>query len=156
MKKFYSQNYRNGKGWFAVQEYMLGSYAVFLGLYGMIIIYMLARHTEILIPGLVGGFATIILANYFGLTNARSHFVEIGFSESHFYLKSAYDAAFNQNLKLYPIAYSNVVVDKELIFLNYIDHTIRLRTADWPEWQEVYFLLRNAGTGESNISFTYP
>src|SRR5438045_9183872 len=121
MQKYYSRNYRSGKGWFAVQEYMLGSYAIFLGLYGMAIIYMVARHSEILIPGLIGGFATIILANYFGLTNARSHFVEIGFSESHFYLRSAYDAAFNQNLNLYHIEYSNVVVDIELIFLNYIE-----------------------------------
>ena len=138
-----------------MQEYMVGPYLVLLGLFGMIMLYLIANHNEILIPGLTGGFAVIILGQYFGLTNARSHFVEIGFSETHFYLQSAYDSAFNQNLKLYPLIYSNAVLDNGVIFLNYIDHTIRLRANDWPDWQEIYYLLRNPGNTDST-SFTYP
>jgi len=131
-----------------LQEYALQPLLILLAIYCSMIIYLMAWHIPLLWYGIIGGIVLALLSNFFGKINARSSFLEIGFAEDHFYLRSAYDIAYKQNLKYYPLAYANATMERDTIFINYIDHTIRLRRDDWDQWHEIWLRLnevRNQG-----------
>ena len=121
-----------------MQEHLLGPYAFFMGLLGILIIYLLAQGRSILIPGVAGIFCIVILGQFFGAMRSRNKFLEIGFLEDSFYLRSAYDVIFDKNLRLYPLAYANPVEQNGVITLNYIDHPVHLRRDEWESWDEIW------------------
>jgi hypothetical protein len=134
-----------------LQEYALTPLLVLLGLFGAMIIYLLANHVQLLWYGTIGGICLALLSNFFGKINARASYLEIGFSEEFFYLKSAYDIAYNQNLKYYPLAYANATMERNTIYINYIEQTVKIRREDWEKWHEIWAVF-NGQLSVSNVS----
>ena len=139
MFAYYHKNYSASFNTFGMlQEYALQPLLILLALYCCMVIYIMAWHLQLLWYGIIGGIILALLSNFFGTVNARASYLEIGFDEHHFYLRSAYDIAYKQNLKFYPLAYANATIERDTIYLNYIDHTIRLRRDDWAQWHEIW------------------
>jgi hypothetical protein len=136
---YYHKNHAASFNTFGMlQEYALTPLLIFLAAYGGMIIYLMANHIPLLWYGVIGGIIMALLSNFFGNVNARANYLEIGFSEEHFYLRSAYDIAYKQNLKFYPLAYANATMEKNIIYINYIEQTIKLRQEDWRDFYEIW------------------
>jgi len=139
MFAYYHKNHTASFNAFGMlQEYALQPTLILLGLYCGMIIYVMAWHLPLLWYGIIGGIVLALLSNFFGQVNARSSYLEIGFDGDYFYMRSAYDIAYKQNLKFYPLAYANATIERDTIYLNYIDHVIRLRREEWPQWHEIW------------------
>lgn len=139
MLTYYHKNHASSFNTFGMlQEYALTPLLILLAMYGGMIIYVLAQHAQLLWYGIIGGIVMAALSNFFGRINARSAFLEIGFSEEHFYLRSAYDIAYKQNLKFYPIAYANATMERNVIFINYIEQTVKIRQEDWRDFYGIW------------------
>jgi hypothetical protein len=136
---YYHKNHASSFSTFGMlQEYALAPLLILLALYGGMLVYLLATHVHLLWYGIIGGIILALLSNFFGKVNARSHFLEIGFSEEHFYLRSAYDIAYKQNLKYYPIAYANATMERNIIYINYIEQTVKLRQEEWRDFYAIW------------------
>jgi hypothetical protein len=136
---YYHKNHASSFNTFGMlQEYALGPLLIFLAVYGGMIVYLMANHIPLFWYGIAGGIILALLSNFFGKVNARASYLEIGFSEEHFYLRSAYDIAYKQNLKYYPIVYANATMEKNIIYINYIEQTVKLRQEDWRDFYEIW------------------
>ena len=136
---YYSRNHQSSFNVFGMlQEYALQPLLILLVMYCGMIVYLMAHQVQLLWYGIIGGIIMALLSNFFGQVNAKSSYLEIGFSDDHFYLRSAYDIAYRQNLKYYPTAYANATMENNIIYLNYIDQTIKLRREDWLNWYEIW------------------
>ena len=121
-----------------LQEYALKPLLILIAIFGGMILYLMANHIPMLWYGVIGGIVLAALSNFFGSINAKAHFLEIGFAENHFYLRSAYDIAHNQNLKFYPVAYANATIERNAIVINYIEQTVKIKQEDWSKWHEIW------------------
>ena len=136
---YYHKNHTSSFNTFGMlQEYALTPLLILLGMFGAMIIYLMANHIPIFWYGIIGGIVLAFLSNFFGQVNARSSYLEVGFSEEFFYLRSAYDIAYQQNLKYYPINYANATIEKNVILINYIEQTVKIRQEDWQNWHEIW------------------
>jgi len=139
MFTYYHKNHTTSFNQFAMlQEYALKPLLILLGLFGAMIIYLMANHIQLFWYGVIGVVMLALLSNFFGNINARSHYLEMGFSDQHFYLRSAYDIAYNQNLKYYPISYANATLERNAIVINYIEQTVKIRQEDWEKFYEIW------------------
>lgn len=108
-------------------------------IFGIIILVLLSRNQSILWVGLIGSFAIIFIGNMLGQLYAKNAFLEIGFSEEHFYMRSAYDIAYQKDLKLYPIMYANATRQGDTIMLNYIEQNVKIRRGEWQQYDELWY-----------------
>lgn len=110
---------------------------LFLIFAGMLLVLM-ARHEPVIVPGVAGIFIVLVVGNILGDSYARSAYLEIGFENHFFYMRSAYEIVNNKNLKYYPVAYANPVMSADGLTINYIDHSIKLKKADWERFEEMW------------------
>lgn len=142
-------NFQESKNKFSLlQEYMVRPILILFLLYSGMLLFLLAERSPILIPGIMGLFVVTIFGNIFGTSLAKGHFLEIGFSDNFFYLRSAFDIARNKNLKFYPLVYASAQRQGNIIHLNYIDQTIKLKAEDWEKWDEIWLSLNNINYGQ--------
>ena len=118
---------------------MVRPYLLLTGIFGIIILVMISRNQSILWVGLVGSFAIIFIGNMLGQLYAKNAFLEIGFSEEYFYMRSAYDIAYQKDLRLYPILYANATRYGDTIMLNYIEQNVKIRRGEWQQWDELWY-----------------
>jgi hypothetical protein len=121
-----------------LQHYKLRPFALLFVIFAMMLVYMISRHLPILLFGVLGSFFVVVAGNFLGDVIAKAQFMEIGFQDDFFYMRSAYDIAHQKNLKFYPLSYANVTREGDSIMLNYIDRTVRLRRDEWPDIQGLW------------------
>lgn len=139
MLVFHHKNYpHHGNRFGLLQEYMMRPYLILFLIFAGMLVFLLADHQPVLIPGVIGIFVVIIGGNILGTANAKGNYLEIGFEDGYFYMQSAYDLAFKKNLRFYPISYSNATRDGTTIYVNYIDQVVKIRHDDWNEWPELW------------------
>jgi hypothetical protein len=139
MDVFYHRNYAQSHNRFALlQDYVLQPLMLFLGFYALMLVYLIAGHKAVLWPGIGGILISAVLGTFFGMTRARAAFLEIGFSGDFFYMRSAYEIAFQKNYKYYPLQYANITREGSNIYLNYIEQTVRLHREDWEHWNTLW------------------
>ena len=113
-------------------------FLVLFMIYAGMLIFLIAGHDSILLPGSLGLFAVLMLGNLLGNSFARSHYLEIGFHKGYFYMRSAYDIAYQKNLRFYPLPYANASKDASVIYVNYIDQIVKLPAEDWENWEDLW------------------
>jgi hypothetical protein len=146
MLRFQHKNFPGqGSRKFLLQEYMLRPTLILFIVFAGILLLLLSRHEPVMIPGLSGLFIVLIIGNVLGDSFARSDFLEIGFENHFFYMRSAYDIVNKKNLKFYPLVYANPVISADGMSLNYIDHTIKLHKADWEKFDELWAAFNGYG-----------
>lgn len=129
---------------FLIQEYVARPTLIFFALFGVVLLYLLARHQSIVLPGIIGALLVVVLGNYFGYASAKSSYMEIGFVDEYFFMKSAYDVAYDKNLKFYPRSYANPTREGSTIYVNYIDHVVRLKADEWENWNGLWQMFNEA------------
>ncbi|MDZ4840314.1 MAG: hypothetical protein SGJ04_09930 [Bacteroidota bacterium] len=112
-------------------DYLPGPLAVCLSIYAAAILYILSRHDPILFPGTIGIILSISVARLFAENKARNTWVEIGFIDNYFYVRSAWEVHQHSKLKMYPAAYASESMSESGLMLNYVDRNIKLTDADW-------------------------
>ena len=136
---YHHKNYTPGANRFQLlQEYMMRPYLILFLIFAGMIITLLAEHEPVLLPGIIGIFAIIIVGNILGTSLAKSQYLEIGFQEGYFYMRSAYDIGMRKNLRFYPLSYANATRDGSTIYVNYIDQVVKIRHDDWSQWPELW------------------
>jgi hypothetical protein len=139
MLRFQHKNYpEQGSRRFLLQEYILRpTLFLFLIFAGMLLVLM-ARHESVIIPGIAGIFIVLLIGNVLGDSYSRSDYLEIGFENNFFYMRSANEIVNKKSLKYYPIIYANPVMGHDGLTVNYIDHSIKLKRADWNNFEEIW------------------
>jgi hypothetical protein len=152
VQKYFHINFNPNVNRFQLlQDYMIRPYLLLTSILGIVLLLLLAQHKPVLWPGVIGTFTIIFLGNLLGKLFAKAHFLEIGFSEEYFYMRSAYDIAYKTDLKLYPLAYSNATKQGQNILLNYIEQNVKVNRFEWKEWDELWYNFNSYG---SNVSTT--
>ncbi len=161
MQKYFHINFdANVNRFHLMQEYMVRPYLMLTAILGIILLVLLGQHKPVLWPGVIGSFVIIFLGNMLGQLYAKNAFLEIGFSEEHFYMRSAYDIANRKDLRLYPIMYANATRQGDTIMINYIEQNVKLRRHEWQQWHELWFNFTEIRTpappdSDSNTNATY-
>jgi hypothetical protein len=152
--KYRHKDYPRSEGRFSImQEYYSRPYLFLISVFGIMLLFLLSQHDAVLVPGVIGAFTVVILGNYLGQIYAKGHYLEIGFVGDYFYMRSAYDIAFRTDNKLYPLSYAHPTRSGGDIFLNYIEHSVKLRPEDWKDWNEIWYVLHH---GQPPASAMYP
>lgn len=140
MLKYFHINFPESANRFQIlQEYMVRPYLMLTAIFGIILLVLISQHKPVLWPGIIGSFTIIFLGNMLGQLYAKNAFLEMGFSEEYYYMRSAYDIAYKKDLRLYPIVYANATRQGDTIMINYIEQNVKIRRADWRDWEEVWY-----------------
>ena len=121
-----------------MQEYLARPLLFLTTILGIVLLVLLSQHKPILWPGVIGCFIVVALGNLLGNLYAKNAFLEIGFSDEFFYMRSAYDIAHQKDFKMYPLAYANATRQGDTIMINYIEQNVKIRYAEWREWGEIW------------------
>jgi hypothetical protein len=139
MNQYRHKQYPENEGKkYLLQEYLLRPTLVLFSIFAGMLLILIWKHEPVLIPGLIGLFVVLVVGRMLGESFAKSNFLEIGFDGYFFYMRSAWDIVNKKNLKYYPVAYANPVRNQEGISINYIDHTVKLKMADWERFEEIW------------------
>ncbi|MGZ5243719.1 MAG: hypothetical protein ACXWEY_09765 [Bacteroidia bacterium] len=142
MQKYFHINFPDSANRFQIlQEYMVRPYLMLTAIFGIVILVLISQHKPVLWTGIIGSFAIVFLGNMLGQLYAKNAFLEMGFSEEYYYMRSAYDIAYKKDLRLYPIVYANATRQGDTIMVNYIEQNVKIRHAEWKEWEEVWHRL---------------
>ena len=131
----------DSRRWVVLQDFMARPLLICFAIFAAMLLFLMARHDAVLLPGIIGVFAVVVLGNFLGTTNAKSQFLEIGFADGYFYLQSAYDIAFKKDLKMYPITYANAIRKGDTLHINYIDQNIKLNREQWENWYDICVIM---------------
>jgi len=130
---------RNSNPFRVFQEY---AWRFYMGLFFalmLVLLYQLARRGVILWPGVIGVFATVVLANLFAIVRMRKDLAEIGFHEGHFYLRDVYQTTFGQKADFFPLPYANAQLRGDQLTVTYFDSIYILNRDEWEKWDDLLY-----------------
>lgn len=140
MVRFYAQQHPGKRSAFQVFQLYAWQYYLSLAMaLLLILLYQLAQRGAILVPGLVGVFATVFLSNALASIQMQRTKVETGFHEGHFYLRNVYQVALGQEADFFPLPYANAQLKGDALYITYFDTIYTLYKDEWPNWEDLLY-----------------
>lgn len=85
-------------------------------------------------------FVVLLITNYLGQMQMQKTWVEIGFTDTHFYLLNFHDLLKAKEPLYYPLEAANPKkVGREHLQINYAHYTLKIKLSDWESPQDLYY-----------------
>ena len=146
MIRFRSHHYPESRSRFrVVQDYAMFYYAGFL-LVGLFLIFQLMiKGFPILLP-MVGLVAVALLfGNAMSYVKLRKSYAEIFFLPDHFSLISVHQILFEEESRVFPLAYANAHYSENELSFHFNDEVITLYRKDWDDFDQIWQHFANSG-----------
>jgi hypothetical protein len=95
------------------------------------LMFRMAKKLPLLIEGITGIFAVVILSVFIATVRLKKEIIMIGFEGDQFYIVTGHDHVFGRKSKSFPLAYANPKWEEEKLSVTYFDSILKIDPAQF-------------------------